>query len=464
MPTEMELTLEQTQQGVSYEVSNIRVNSFTMKMEILLEPTSNKLMVEHAEFDESNANMLERFYTLAGNPVKEILFKLNLPDHRIRKDGGEGNQDTNEEPDEQELKAHYMYMAKIQEVLTAGPTYDVEPLEKVHTNDDNVFSTKRLHSDQPESINDTYVVETVDTNVILDSLDIETLEGFERPFSYNVVEVWLMCKKNLQTIWKPLSSYVFKSQRLDKCSVEVSRDQMEDGRCRDMARPLGQRMGLPQNNLDLGGVVRESSKSLSLVCLVVTCHLAIRLVLDQLLPYTFASLHGSSLLIESTLITFLDFLNLDDYSDVIVVLSPEHVIWVLEADSSHFVAAVIIERSIAGLNPRCSGNENKQAWLVLTEPKDSYKYRDGDTPFQLKSDSLPHAHAQTIKTCYKYQNSRIKKAQDLNTKTSANSDIQDLPSIYQVYQGRLLASFQDDAKCEHVDQDTRSQGGKDDQD
>ncbi|GKA02784.1 hypothetical protein Tco_0675565 [Tanacetum coccineum] len=62
MPTEMELTLEQTQQGVSYEVS----------------------------FDESNANMLERFYTSAGNPVKEILLKLNLPDYRILKDGGEG--------------------------------------------------------------------------------------------------------------------------------------------------------------------------------------------------------------------------------------------------------------------------------------------------------------------------------------------------------------------------------------
>ncbi|GJW57014.1 hypothetical protein Tco_0103745 [Tanacetum coccineum] len=95
MPTEMELTLEQTQQGVSYEVSNIRVNSFTMKMEILLEPTSNKLMVEHAEFDESNANVLERFYTSAGNPVKEILLKLNLPDHRIRKDGGEGGDMSN---------------------------------------------------------------------------------------------------------------------------------------------------------------------------------------------------------------------------------------------------------------------------------------------------------------------------------------------------------------------------------
>ncbi|GJZ58431.1 hypothetical protein Tco_0613925 [Tanacetum coccineum] len=60
--------------------------------------------------------------------------------------------------------------------------------------------------------------------------------------------------------------------------------------------------------------------------------------------------------------------------------------------------------------------------------------------------------------------SRIKKARELKTKTSANSDIQDLPSRYQVYQGRLLASFQDDAKYEHVGQDTRSQGGKDDKD
>ncbi|GJU26050.1 hypothetical protein Tco_1164671 [Tanacetum coccineum] len=52
MPTEMELTLEQTQQGVSYEVS---------KDSILQ----------------------------AGNHVKEILLKLNLPDHRKLKDGGE---------------------------------------------------------------------------------------------------------------------------------------------------------------------------------------------------------------------------------------------------------------------------------------------------------------------------------------------------------------------------------------
>ncbi|GJX97032.1 hypothetical protein Tco_0352830, partial [Tanacetum coccineum] len=43
----------------------------------------------HAEFDESDTHVLERFDTSAGNPVKEILLKLNLPDHRILKDRGE---------------------------------------------------------------------------------------------------------------------------------------------------------------------------------------------------------------------------------------------------------------------------------------------------------------------------------------------------------------------------------------
>ncbi|GJS49247.1 hypothetical protein Tco_0599368 [Tanacetum coccineum] len=61
----------------------------TMKMEILLEPTSNKLMgngstfdieflkmikpLEHAEYDESNTYVLEIFNTTAENPVKKIL-------------------------------------------------------------------------------------------------------------------------------------------------------------------------------------------------------------------------------------------------------------------------------------------------------------------------------------------------------------------------------------------------------
>ncbi|GKB01104.1 hypothetical protein Tco_0829148, partial [Tanacetum coccineum] len=93
----------------------------------------------------------------------------------------------------------------------------------------------------------------------------------------------------------------------------------------------------------------------------------------------------------------------------------------------------------------------------------SYKEGDVDTSFQLKSDSLPHAHTQTTMTYYKHQDSRIMKAQDLKIKTSANSDMNDTSSEIKL-QGRLFASFLDDAKYEHGGQDTRSQGGKDDQD
>ncbi|GJS71121.1 reverse transcriptase domain-containing protein [Tanacetum coccineum] len=77
-----------------------------------------------------------------------------------------------------------------------------------------------------------------------------------------------------------------------------------------------------------------------------------------------------------------------------------------------------------------------------------------------ESDSLPHAHAQTTKIYYKHQDSRINKAQELKTKTSANSDIKD-PSSETKLQGVLLESFPEDAKYEHVGQDTRSQDGKD---
>ncbi|GJT98080.1 hypothetical protein Tco_1093598 [Tanacetum coccineum] len=79
--------------------------------------------------------------------------------------------------------------------------------------------------------------------------------------------------------------------------------------------------------------------------------------------------------------------------------------------------------------------------------EDSYEllYGGGGIPFQLKLDSLLHAHAQTTKIYYKHQDSRIMKAQELKTKTSANSDIQDIPLRYQVYRGRLLESFQEDS-------------------
>ncbi|GJU07674.1 hypothetical protein Tco_1124104 [Tanacetum coccineum] len=82
-------------------------------------------------------------------------------------------EDTDEEIDKQELEAHYIYMAKIQVVRTADSKTDYEPLEKVQYDAKyNVFANERQHSEQPESINNTCVVETDDSNVILDSPDM----------------------------------------------------------------------------------------------------------------------------------------------------------------------------------------------------------------------------------------------------------------------------------------------------
>nr|GEX51757.1 hypothetical protein [Tanacetum cinerariifolium] len=78
-----------------------------------------------------------------------------------------------EEIDEQELEAHYSYMVKIQEVPTADTSSDFEPLEHVQNEAGcNVFSNDLQHSEQSESVSNTCLVETDDSNVIPNSLDM----------------------------------------------------------------------------------------------------------------------------------------------------------------------------------------------------------------------------------------------------------------------------------------------------
>ncbi|GJR51831.1 putative reverse transcriptase domain-containing protein [Tanacetum coccineum] len=72
-----------------------------------------------------------------------------------------------------ELEAHYSYMAKIQEVPNADSGTDAEPLEQVHYDTDhNVFTNDLQHFEQSESISNTCAVETGDSNVIPDSPDM----------------------------------------------------------------------------------------------------------------------------------------------------------------------------------------------------------------------------------------------------------------------------------------------------
>ncbi|GJZ76263.1 retrovirus-related pol polyprotein from transposon TNT 1-94 [Tanacetum coccineum] len=78
-----------------------------------------------------------------------------------------------EEIDEQELEAHYSYMAKIQEVPTVNLGTDTEPLEQVHKDAEyNVFANVRQHSKQSESTSNTCLVEKDDSNVTPDPPDM----------------------------------------------------------------------------------------------------------------------------------------------------------------------------------------------------------------------------------------------------------------------------------------------------
>nr|GEU41358.1 retrovirus-related Pol polyprotein from transposon TNT 1-94 [Tanacetum cinerariifolium] len=86
--------------------------------------------------------------------------------------------DTDDESEDQELEAHYMYMAQIQEVTPDaaddyGPIFDSEPMQKVPNKDHyNVFAIECEPPEQSKSIHDTYSIEQDEHNVIIDSLDM----------------------------------------------------------------------------------------------------------------------------------------------------------------------------------------------------------------------------------------------------------------------------------------------------
>nr|GEV73413.1 integrase, catalytic region, zinc finger, CCHC-type, peptidase aspartic, catalytic [Tanacetum cinerariifolium] len=81
--------------------------------------------------------------------------------------------DTDEEIDDQELEAHYNYMAKIQEVPTADSGTNSEPLEQVQNDAGyNMFANDLQHYEQSKSISNTCLVERDDSNVIPDSSDM----------------------------------------------------------------------------------------------------------------------------------------------------------------------------------------------------------------------------------------------------------------------------------------------------
>nr|GFD17439.1 hypothetical protein [Tanacetum cinerariifolium] len=95
-----------------------------------------------------------------GSTVEEAGIQLNAEQADWRDDTDD------DELEDQELEAHYMYMAQLQQVFPdaadSGPIFDDEPLQKI-SNDDhyNEFAVESTHPEQSKSVHDTYPIEQV---------------------------------------------------------------------------------------------------------------------------------------------------------------------------------------------------------------------------------------------------------------------------------------------------------------
>ncbi|GJV69281.1 ribonuclease H-like domain-containing protein [Tanacetum coccineum] len=121
----------------------------------------------------------KRVKDAAYHKEKMLLCKQEEAGVQLNAEQADWKDDTDDESEDQELEAHYMYMAQIHEVTpdsvdNSGPIFDDEPMHKVQNNNDNynVFAMENEHPEQPESSNDIYLTEQGDTNITIDSSDI----------------------------------------------------------------------------------------------------------------------------------------------------------------------------------------------------------------------------------------------------------------------------------------------------
>ncbi|GJU68228.1 integrase, catalytic region, zinc finger, CCHC-type containing protein [Tanacetum coccineum] len=121
----------------------------------------------------------KRVKDAAYHKEKMLLCKQEEAGVQLNAEQADWKDDTDDESDDQELEAHYMYMAQIQEVTpdpvdNSRPIFDAEPLHKVQNNNENynVFAIVHEHPEQPESSNDIYLEEQGATKITIDSLDI----------------------------------------------------------------------------------------------------------------------------------------------------------------------------------------------------------------------------------------------------------------------------------------------------
>nr|GEV44255.1 retrovirus-related Pol polyprotein from transposon TNT 1-94 [Tanacetum cinerariifolium] len=145
---------------------------------INVQDLETNLYWEFGKFTSRDDESLESYYSMFYKMMNELVRNQLRGSWTSIECRADWRDDTDDEPEDQELEAHYMYMAQIQEVTpdvanNSGPIFDSEPLQKVPNNYHyNVYAIESEHPMKSKYVNDTYPIVEDEHNVIIDSLDM----------------------------------------------------------------------------------------------------------------------------------------------------------------------------------------------------------------------------------------------------------------------------------------------------
>ncbi|GJU75409.1 hypothetical protein Tco_1272479 [Tanacetum coccineum] len=112
-----------------------------------------------------------------------------------------------EEIDKKELEAHYGFMAKIEEFLTAESSSTDTPLEQVQNNDENnVFANERKHSEKnsTECIDERVALANLIANSTLDTEENKTILKQLKKENASLTQELKECRTNLDETGRAL--------------------------------------------------------------------------------------------------------------------------------------------------------------------------------------------------------------------------------------------------------------------
>ncbi|GKB34471.1 hypothetical protein Tco_0879413 [Tanacetum coccineum] len=163
-------------------------------------PSENKMKIPHKEKDDD---------------VKQAEQGVQL-----QAEQADWLEDTDEEIDEQELEAHYSFMAKIQEVLPEESSSTDQPLEQVQNNDENNV----VDQNAVECVDERAALANLIANLTLDTEENKTILKQLKKANASLTQELEECKTNLDETSRALGEA---TSCRDSCLIALQNKQNE---------------------------------------------------------------------------------------------------------------------------------------------------------------------------------------------------------------------------------------------